>query len=40
MCHNAQIANKQIRLDSDADLIAHSQLIYQQVLVTRSMPYE
>jgi len=38
MCHNAQIANKQIRLDSDADLIAHSQLIYQQVLVTRSMP--
>jgi len=38
MCHNAQIANKQIRLDSDADLIAHSPLIYQQVLVTRSMP--
>ena len=38
MCHNAQIANKQIRLDSDADLIAHSQLIYQQVLVTRAMP--
>lgn len=38
MCHNAQIANKQIRLDSDADLIAHSPLIYQQVLVTRAMP--
>ena len=38
MCHNAQMASKQIRLDTDADLSANAQLIYQQVLVSRTMP--
>ncbi len=37
-CHNAQLASKNIRLDSEQALQSHAPLIYQQVVVTRAMP--
>ncbi len=38
ICHNAQIANKNIRLDSADAIKANAQLIYQQVVVQKLMP--
>ena len=38
MCHNAQLASKNIRLDSPQALQANAQLIYQQAVVLKTMP--
>jgi len=38
MCHNAQMASKNIRLDSDAAIKTNAQLLYQQTVVSRTMP--
>ncbi len=38
MCHNAQVAQKGVRLDSAEALQAHAAQIRQQVLVQRTMP--
>jgi len=38
MCHNAQLANKNIRLDSPQAIQAQALLIYQQAVATRTMP--
>lgn len=38
MCHNAQLASKNIRLDSAQAIQSQAQLIYQQVVVSRAMP--
>jgi uncharacterized membrane protein len=38
MCHNAQLASKNIRLDSAQAIQSQAQLIYQQVVVSRVMP--
>lgn len=38
MCHNAQLASKNVRFDSDAALQANAQLMYQQAVVSRTMP--
>ena len=37
-CHNANIANKNIRLDSDESIQSQMALIYQQAVVTKIMP--
>jgi uncharacterized membrane protein len=38
MCHNAQLASKNIRLDSPQAIQANAQLIYQQAVVLKAMP--
>lgn len=38
MCHNAQIANKGVRLDTAAAIDAQAQAIHQQAVVLKSMP--
>jgi uncharacterized membrane protein len=38
MCHNAQLANKNVRLDSAEAIIAQAPLIFQQVVLARTMP--
>lgn len=38
LCHNAQVASKNIRLDSPQALQAQAALVYQQAVVTRAMP--
>jgi uncharacterized membrane protein len=38
MCHNAQIANKGVRLDTAAAIDAQAQAIHQQAVVLKAMP--
>lgn len=38
MCHNAQMASKNIRLDSVAAIQTNAQLIHQQAVVAKTMP--
>ncbi|WP_375184547.1 urate hydroxylase PuuD [Aquabacterium sp.] len=38
MCHNAQLANKGVRLDSAEAIQGHAQAIYQQAVVLKAMP--
>jgi uncharacterized membrane protein len=38
MCHGAALASKNVRLDSAAELKAHAQAVYQQVVVSKLMP--
>ena len=38
MCHNAQVMNKNVRLDSADEIEKHAQAIYQQVVVLKLMP--
>ncbi|HEY4079448.1 MAG TPA: urate hydroxylase PuuD [Burkholderiaceae bacterium] len=39
MCHNAQIQNKGIRLDTDEALQQHAQQLYQQAVLLKTMPF-
>ncbi len=38
LCHNAVVQNKNVRLDSAAEIQAHAQAMYQQVVVLKLMP--
>jgi len=38
LCHNAQLQQKNVRLDTAQDLKAHAQAVYQQVAVLKLMP--
>jgi len=38
VCHNATLANKNVRLDSAAEISAHSQQVYQQAVLLKLMP--
>jgi len=38
VCHNAQLANKGVMLDTPEQIRAHAQQIYQQVVVLKAMP--
>jgi uncharacterized membrane protein len=38
MCHNPQLANKGVLLDSADNITAHAQQIYQQAVVLKAMP--
>jgi uncharacterized membrane protein len=38
MCHNAQLASKNVRLDSKQEIAARAQQVYQQVSVLKLMP--
>ncbi len=38
LCHNAQLANKGVRLDTAEQIGAHAQQIYQQAVVLKAMP--
>ena len=38
VCHNENVANKNIRLDSPQAIQSQMNLIYQQVVVTKQMP--
>jgi uncharacterized membrane protein len=38
LCHNAQVANKNVRLDSPDAVLAHAPQIYQQAVVLKAMP--
>ena len=38
VCHNAALANKNVRLDSAAEIRAHAQELYQQAVVLKLMP--
>ncbi len=38
LCHNAQVANKNVRLDSADEIGAHAQQLYQQAVVLKLMP--
>ena len=38
LCHNAAVANKNVRLDSAEEIVAHAQQIYQQAVVLKLMP--
>jgi len=38
VCHNAALANKNVRLDSAAEIKAHAQALYQQAVVLKLMP--
>jgi uncharacterized membrane protein len=38
VCHNAALANKNVRLDSAAEIRAHAQQVYQQAVVLKLMP--
>jgi uncharacterized membrane protein len=37
-CHGAQVQMKNVRLDSPDSVKAHAQAVYQQAVVTRTMP--
>ncbi len=39
MCHNAQVQNKGIRLDTDEALQQHAQQVYQQAVLLKTMPF-
>ncbi|PWW48872.1 urate hydroxylase PuuD [Melaminivora alkalimesophila] len=39
MCHGSAIAQKNVRLDSPAEVQAHAQQIYQQVVQLKKMPF-
>jgi uncharacterized membrane protein len=38
LCHNAQFANKGVRLDTPDGLLAHATQVYQQAVVLKTMP--
>lgn len=38
MCHGPQVQMKNVRLDSPALLRQHAQAVYQQVVVSKTMP--
>ncbi len=38
LCHNAQLANKGIRLDASEQILAHAAQVYQQAVVLKAMP--
>ena len=38
LCHNAQLANKGIRLDAPDQILAHAAQMYQQAVVLKAMP--
>jgi len=38
MCHNAQLANKNIRLDAPALIVKNAQALYSQAVVAKTMP--
>jgi uncharacterized membrane protein len=38
LCHNAQLANKGVRLDAPDQILAHAPQVYQQVVVLKAMP--
>ena len=38
VCRNAALANKNVRLDSAAEIRAHAQAMYQQAVVLKLMP--
>jgi uncharacterized membrane protein len=38
LCHNAQVANKNVRLDSADEIAVHAQQLYQQAVVLKLMP--
>jgi uncharacterized membrane protein len=38
MCHNAQLANKGVALDTPAGIEQHAQALYQQAVVQKTMP--
>jgi len=38
VCHNAALANKNVRLDSAAEIKSHAQVLYQQAVVLKLMP--
>ena len=38
LCHNAQLANKGVRLDAPDMILAHAPQIYQQAVVLKAMP--
>jgi uncharacterized membrane protein len=38
VCHNATLANKNVRLDSAGEIQAHAQQLYQQAVVLKLMP--
>jgi uncharacterized membrane protein len=38
MCHNAQLANKGVRLDTPEGIEQHAQALYQQAVVQKTMP--
>ncbi|GAA4328567.1 urate hydroxylase PuuD [Pigmentiphaga soli] len=38
VCHNAQLANKGVRLDTPGQLKAHAQMVYQQAVMQKTMP--
>ena len=37
-CHNEQLANKGVMLDTPARIVQHAQRVYQQVVVLKQMP--
>jgi uncharacterized membrane protein len=39
MCHNAQVANKGVRLDSAEAIEHNAQMLYQQAVVLKAMPF-
>lgn len=39
ICHGAAVQQKGLRFDSEAEVMKHAQNIYQQVVVTRQMPF-
>jgi uncharacterized membrane protein len=38
LCHNAQLANKGVRLDAPDQILAHAAQLYQQAVVLKAMP--
>ena len=38
LCHNAQVANKGVRLDAPDQVLAHAAQMYQQAVVLKAMP--
>jgi uncharacterized membrane protein len=38
LCHNAQLANKGVRLDAPDEILAHAAQVYQQAVVLKAMP--
>jgi uncharacterized membrane protein len=38
LCHNAQVANKGVRLDAPDQILAHAPQVYQQAVVLKAMP--
>ena len=38
LCHNAQVANKGVRLDAPDQILAHAPQLYQQAVVLKAMP--